>query len=103
MLAVGDRRPYVTAIVSIGPDELRAFAAAQGLDAADPTDPLVRDAIAADVERADATLARVAQVKRFESVPEVFDATSGRVTPTMRPKRRAATERYADRIDALYG
>lgn len=41
-------------------------------------------------------------VKCFVIVPEVWNADSGLVTPTLKLKRRAATERYAAQIDALY-
>jgi long-subunit acyl-CoA synthetase (AMP-forming) len=106
VMALGDRRAYVTAIVSLDPDESRAWAAAHGRDGADPAelagDPQLRAVIADAVEQANRQLARPAQVKRFAIVGEPWDAASGVVTPTLKLKRRVAADRYAAEIERLY-
>jgi long-subunit acyl-CoA synthetase (AMP-forming) len=91
VLAIGDRRPYVTALISLDPVESRGWSG-DALNAA----------IAAAVADANRTLAQAAQVKRFAIVPDVWDPASGFVTPTLKLKRETACEHYAKEIEVLY-
>jgi long-subunit acyl-CoA synthetase (AMP-forming) len=104
--AIGDRRPYVTALLTLDPDEARAWAAARGLPdtgvAALAGHPRLRAHIAEAVDRANRRLARTSQVKRFAVLDEVWQPESGLVTPTLKVKRKAIVARYPDLIDSLY-
>jgi long-subunit acyl-CoA synthetase (AMP-forming) len=91
VVAIGDRRPYVTALVSLDPVESAGWAEAD-----------VNAAVADAIDTANRSLAQAAQVKRFAIVDEVWDAASGFVTPTRKVKRAAVLEHYAKQIDALY-
>ncbi len=91
VVAIGDRRPYVTALISLDPVESKGW-----------TEAAVNGAVAAAIEDANHHLAQAAQVKRFAIVEDVWDAASGFVTPTMKVKRTAVLEHYAKEIDALY-
>jgi long-subunit acyl-CoA synthetase (AMP-forming) len=92
LLAIGDRRPFVTALVSLDP-----------IESAGLTEAEVRAGVAAGIEAANQTLAQAAQVKRFAIVDDVWDAASGFVTPTLKLKRATVLEHYAKQIDQLYG
>ena len=92
VLAIGDRRPYVTALISLDPVESRDWSAAA-----------VEKAIGDAIDDANRNLAQAAQVKRFAIVSEVWDAASGFVTPTLKLKRAAVEAHYATQIDQLYG
>jgi long-subunit acyl-CoA synthetase (AMP-forming) len=104
--AIGDRRPYVTALLTLDPDESRAWATARGLPGSDiaalATRPELRAHIAEAVERANERLARTSQVKNWTVLDEVWQPESGLVTPTLKLKRRAILQRYPDLIDSLY-
>jgi long-subunit acyl-CoA synthetase (AMP-forming) len=91
VLAIGDRRPYVTALVSLDPVERR-----------DWTEDALRKTITDAIDTANRSLAQAAQVKRFAIVDDVWDAASGFVTPTLKLKREAVESHYAKEIDALY-
>jgi long-chain acyl-CoA synthetase len=91
VLAIGDRRPYVTALVSLDPVERR-----------DWTEDALRKTITDAIDTANRSLAQAAQVKRFAIVDDVWDAASGVVTPTLKLKREAVESHYAKEIDALY-
>jgi long-subunit acyl-CoA synthetase (AMP-forming) len=56
----------------------------------------------AGVDRANARLARVEQIKRFAILTEEWLPDSDELTPTMKLKRRPITEKYASQIEALY-
>jgi long-chain acyl-CoA synthetase len=87
-LVVGDRRPYVTALITL--DET----APNGADA--------QAAIQQHVDRVNANLSRFEQIKRFAILPRDFSAGEGEVTPTLKLKRRVIAEHFADEIEELY-
>ena len=103
--AIGDARKYVTALLTLDDDELRAFAQARGLTgdhAALTQTPEVLAEAARAIEAANAHLARVEQIKRFRILPEPWVPGSELVTASMKLRRRAINARYAPEIEALY-
>jgi long-chain acyl-CoA synthetase len=90
---VGDRRPYVVALLVLDPDT------AAGLD---PADPAVVARVQEEVDAANAHLSRVEQIKRFHVVSAEWLPGGDELTPTMKLKRRPIAAKYADEIDALY-
>jgi long-chain acyl-CoA synthetase len=103
-VVIGDRRKYLTALVTL--DEIAARALAPTLAAASgaalATAPEVRAAIQAQIDRVNETLARVEQVKRFAVLPRPFGIDSGELTPTLKIKRKVVAEKYAAEIEAMY-
>jgi long-chain acyl-CoA synthetase len=89
-LVVGDRRPYVTALITL--DEAEVAKANGDVQA------LVEQAVE-DVNR---DLSRYEQIKRFAIVSREFSSEQGEVTPTLKLKRRVIEERFADEIERLY-
>ena len=89
-LVVGDRRPYVTALVTLDPEE--AARANGDLEA------LVQET----VDSVNADLSRFEQIKRFAILPRDFSAEQGEVTPTLKLKRRVCEEHFAAVIESLY-
>ena len=106
VVAVGDRRPYIVALIALDPDAAAAFAAQHGITDPAPAiladHPAVRAAIGAAVDAANGRLSRVEQVKRFAIVPAFWEPGGDEITPTMKLKRRAITTKYADVIESLY-
>jgi long-chain acyl-CoA synthetase len=90
-LVVGDRRPYVTALITLDEAEV---AKANG-----EVEALVEQV----VEEVNRDLSRYEQIKRFAIVSREFSAKEGEVTPTLKLKRRVIEERFADEIEQLYG
>ena len=107
VVAVGDRRPYVTALVTLDEEIAPAWAKARGVEAGDPAalaaHPAVLDELQRAVDAANDRLARVEQVKRFRVLETPWTPESGELTPTLKLRRRVITERYATVIDELYG
>lgn len=104
-LVVGDRRPYVAALITLDENEVRKWAREQGIDgdlAELARDERVRGLIQETVDRANAELSRFEQVKRFAILPRDFSAEHEEITPTLKLRRRAAQENFASEIDALY-
>ncbi|GAA5126420.1 long-chain fatty acid--CoA ligase [Haloechinothrix salitolerans] len=98
--AIGDNRPYVVALVTLDPDACAAYGDADPATLA--ADPGVNAAVAAAVETANSTLARVEQIKKFAILPAFWEPGSAELTPTMKLKRKPIEQKYATEIDALY-
>ncbi|HEX7610904.1 MAG TPA: AMP-binding protein, partial [Solirubrobacteraceae bacterium] len=106
VVAIGDRRPYNTALVVLDPLAAASFASAKSLADLTPAalaeDPAVRAEILAGVERANASLSRVEQIKRHTILPDEWQPGGDELTPTMKLRRRPIAEKYAAQIDAMY-
>ncbi len=104
-VVIGDRRPYLVALVTLDPEEAAAYASEHGLPA-DPTElaknPEVRADIEAHVEKINEKFARVEQVKKIAILPADLSQEGGELTPTLKVKRAVVASKYAGEIDALY-
>ncbi|GAB2993672.1 AMP-dependent synthetase/ligase [Amycolatopsis acidiphila] len=105
-VAIGNDRPYVTALIVLDDEILPGWAAAQGIEFTDvPTlsgHAAVREEIERAVESANSRLARVEQIKRYELIAKPWTPESGELTPTLKLKRRIINDRYAEQITTLY-
>jgi long-subunit acyl-CoA synthetase (AMP-forming) len=94
-VAIGDGRPYNTALIVLDPDAALAFATEHG-------DGAIAAEVAAGVERANAVLARVEQLKKHTIVPGEWLPGGEELTPTLKLKRKPIAEKYAADIEGMY-
>ena len=103
-VVVGDRKPYLVALVTLDADEVGKLAA-QGL----PTDSAelarneqMRALIEAHIDQLSEKFGSVEQVKKFAILPRELSMSAGELTPTLKVKRNVVVEKYSDEIEALY-
>jgi long-subunit acyl-CoA synthetase (AMP-forming) len=105
-VAIGDRRPYVVALLTLDPARLAAEAERAGSSARTPeaaaSDPLFRAYLEKQVEAVNQGLARYETIKKIAILPRELSVDAGELTPTLKLKRRAIHERHKDAIEALY-
>jgi long-chain acyl-CoA synthetase len=104
-LVVGDRRPYVAALITLDPQEIGRWAAENGIEgdlSALARDERVHALLQDVVDDANRDRSRFEQVKRFAVLPRDFTMEEGEVTPTLKLRRRAVADHFADEIDRLY-
>jgi long-chain acyl-CoA synthetase len=87
-VVIGDRRKYLTALITLEPTAVQKDA--------------VRETIQAKIDEVNQSLARVEQVKKFTVLPKPFGIDSGELTPTMKLKRKVIAQMYAREIEAMY-
>ena len=102
-VVVGDRRPYLVALVTLDPEEAPAFAAEHGLE----TDKLHEsEAMRAEVQKAvdevNSHVGRVEQIKKFAILDHDLSQETGELTPTLKVKRNVVNEKFADIVERLY-
>ncbi|MFJ9814581.1 AMP-dependent synthetase/ligase [Streptomyces sp. NPDC101151] len=107
-LVVGDRRPFVAALVTLDPEAVAHWLSVRGLPADTPMSAVVRDPrMRADVQRAvdyaNEAVSGAESIRAFTLVEGEFSEENGLLTPSLKVKRHAVTIAYAKQIEALYG
>jgi long-chain acyl-CoA synthetase len=105
-IAIGDRRPYNVALITLDPDFAPGWAKQQGLGETSleelAADDQVNAAVQEAVDKANSQLARVEGIKKFKILPTDWHPGGDELTPTMKLKRRPIADKYEDEIEALY-
>ncbi len=106
VMAYGDRRRYVTALIILDEEAIMQWAKDRGKEGlsyqALTQDEEVQLMVAAAVDKGNQQLARFEQIKYFRIVPEELTVSSGMLTPTYKLKRGAVIDKYAHLIEEMY-
>ncbi len=106
VLVHGDKRNYVTALVTLDVEATRTWSARAGLSGVPHAELSQRAEARAVVQEAfdelNASLPRFATVKRFTILSAEFSEQNGEVTPSQKLKRKLIEQRYRDSLDAMY-
>ncbi len=104
--AIGDARPYNTALIVLDADFAPVWAAQHGLEGRSleelSSEPAVQAAVQETLDAANSRLARVEQIKKFTIVPGDWLPGEDELTPTMKLRRKPIAEKYASEIEAMY-
>lgn len=102
---IGDRRPFVSALIVLDPETTTAWAQQNDL----PADlsllaqhPKLMSVVQGYIDEVNQTLSQVERIKKFTVIPREWTIDSGELTPTMKMKRRVVQEKYADLIERMY-
>jgi long-chain acyl-CoA synthetase len=104
VVCIGDRRPYVSALLTLDPEEVSHWAARRGISGSREQlaiSPELAEEISAWVAEANRELSQVEQVKRWIVLRHAFQIGE-ELTPTLKVKRRVVTRKYAREIEELY-
>ena len=105
-VVVGDRRKFLSALLTLDPEKIPVAAKEAGCEALDvPT--VLRDArfvayLQREIDRVNTKLARVQTVKKFAVIDGEFTVEGGELTPTLKIRRKAIVEKYRSEIARLY-
>jgi long-subunit acyl-CoA synthetase (AMP-forming) len=106
VIAIGDNRKFVVALLTLDPEAAASYASRHGLPDNSPKalhgEPSVVAEVAAGIEAANQRLSRVEQVKKFAVLPSTWEPGGDELTPTMKLKRKPISEKYRAEIDQLY-
>jgi long-chain acyl-CoA synthetase len=104
-MVVGDRQPYIAALITLDPEALPVWAAERGL----PTDMAVlagrdevRELVQEIVDGVNADRSRYEQIKRFVILPRDFTMDDDELTPTLKLKRRVVAQHFDLELGELY-
>ena len=106
-VVIGDRRPYLTALVGIEWDTVGDWAQHRRIPYTTYRDlserPEVIELVQGLLDRVNARYASVEQVKKFRMLPKELDHEDGELTATQKVKRAAMSQRFSDLVESMYG
>jgi long-chain acyl-CoA synthetase len=105
-VVIGDRRPYLIALITLDPEEAPALAEQLGLEDSSLPALAENEAVRAEVQKAidevNSHVGPVEQIKRFEILDHDLSQETGELTPTLKVKRNVVHEKFADVVDRVY-
>jgi long-chain acyl-CoA synthetase len=109
-MVYGDRKPYLTAVLTLDPEELASWFQDRGLDHPIGDRAMERiceheaviEAVTAHLVDVNSKLARFETIKKWELLSCVFDIAGGYLTPTMKMKRRVIAREFQGVFEAFY-
>ena len=104
-MVVGDRQPYIAALITLDPEALPAWAAERGLRTdmeSLAASAEVRELVQGLVDDVNADRSRYEQIKRFAILPRDFTMDDDELTPTLKLKRRVVSQHFASELEDLY-
>lgn len=106
-MVVGDRQPFVAALVTIDEESFPTWRDANS-KAADARPGDLRDdedlrrEVQAAVDEANRAVSKAESIRVFRILPEDFTEANGMLTPSLKVKRTIVAKEYADEIAAIY-
>jgi long-chain acyl-CoA synthetase len=105
-VVIGDRRPYLTALVMIDQDNVEQFAQDRSVPFSNYASLTrareVVELIQGEVDRVNKKFARVEQIKQFRLLERQLTAEDEELTPTMKLNRTLVHNKYCALIDQMY-
>jgi long-chain acyl-CoA synthetase len=106
VMVLGDKRPYISAIVVPSPERITAYAQRQGLDYSDYSKLIqsdeIYDFLMSQIHESTPELAPFEQIKRIAVLDREFSVDNGELTPKMNVRRHTVEAHYKDLIDNIY-
>jgi len=99
---IGDRRKFLSAVVSVDEAEFTAFQERVGDASPAHESEALRKEIQSTVDELNTKFARVEQIKKFAILPRPLSIEGGELTPTLKVKRNKVSEHFADVIEEMY-
>jgi len=102
-VVIGDRRKFLSCVISLDPEISVEWAKEHGIEAAAlASDARVRALVQAGIDEVNGHLAQVEKIKKFEILPRPLSIEDGELTPTLKVKRAKVSEHFADLIESMY-
>ncbi len=103
---IGDRKPFIAAIISLDLGETNAWLASKGAECVVSLEeasrnPIVHAEVERAVNKANELASRAESIRKFEIVPDEFTEENGLVTPSMKARRQAVVDHYRTLIDTV--
>jgi long-chain acyl-CoA synthetase len=102
VVVIGDRRKFLTALVSLDSEAAGRFMKEGGLSGPPDKCEEIRAEIQQAVDTVNTEMARVEQIKKFTILPREFSIAEGELTPTLKVKRNVVAEHFTAEIEAMY-
>tara|TARA_R110002096_G_scaffold299503_6_gene494126 strand:- start:20065 stop:21831 length:1767 start_codon:yes stop_codon:yes gene_type:complete len=101
-VVIGDRRKYLTALVTLDEEAVLEFLKAKKNSDELPADPKIIAEVTSAFEKTNSTLAQVETIKKWTILPRNLTIEDGELTPTLKVKRNKVNENFSSEIESMY-
>ncbi len=105
-VVIGDKRPFLTALLTLNPENLLKFAKEHGINKTGiqelTQDGAVKESVSRFVSKVNNDLAQYETIKRFIILDRDFSQETDELTPTLKVKRKVVNDKYAAAIEGMY-
>jgi long-chain acyl-CoA synthetase len=101
-VVIGDRRKFLTALVTLDPETAGKFCQERGVSGPAAESAEIRGEIQRAVDQVNTEMARVEQIKKFTILPRELSIVDGELTPTLKVKRNIVAAHFDAEIEAMY-
>jgi long-chain acyl-CoA synthetase len=101
VVVIGDKRKYVSVLVTVVEAEAKKISGAATYAEATRS-AAVKQKVQEAIDKLNQTLPSYESIKRFTILERDFSQETGELTPTLKVKRKAATQKFKKEIDAMY-
>jgi long-chain acyl-CoA synthetase len=101
-VVIGDRRKFLTALISLDSEAVATFMKDRGLFGPPELSQEIRAEIQTAVDTVNGEIARVEQIKKFTILSRELSIAEGELTPTLKVKRNVVTDHFQSEIEAMY-
>jgi long-chain acyl-CoA synthetase len=101
VVVIGDKRKYVSVLVTVVEAEAKKISGAATYAEATRS-PALKQKVQEAIDKLNQTLPSYESIKRFTILERDFSQETGELTPTLKVKRKAATQKFKKEIDAMY-
>lgn len=107
IVAIGDQRPFVSALITLDADMLPGWLAAHGLETTmdmytAAKHPAVLESLGRAIDKTNKQVSRAESIRKFSVLPTDFTVENGLLTPSLKVKRAEVNRRFAPAIEKLY-
>ncbi len=105
-MVVGDNKPFIAALITIDPDAIKPWAAANKKEGASiaelAKDPTLQAVIQTAVDETNKAVSRAESIRKFTILPVDFTIAGGHLTAKLSVKRHVVSQQFAREIDELF-
>lgn len=106
VLVHGDRRKYLSALITINMDPVKQFAKDNNISFNSDNElrrnPLIHELVEGEIKKINQLLASFETIKRFSILDKDFSIEEGELTPSLKVKRHFCEKRYSDILNKMY-
>ena len=102
-VCIGDRRPFLSALICLDDEAAEAFCSAKGIDVAQATtSEELRQEVQKGIDAMNAKYAQVESIRKFVILPRMLTMEDDELTPTLKVKRANVNKNWDETIEGIY-
>lgn len=108
VVVIGDKQPFVSALISLDPEMLPVWTKGNGIEAAETinqaiSNPKIIESIQTKIDQVNKKFSSAEQIKKFAFIASELTEESGHMTPSLKVKRERVLADFEEQVTEIYG